>query len=115
MMRHLAWNFLVDPTVRFYQTPFSSDLPEAISKVLSTTFPQYLVRLRWAFDVGGFPRKGPTLRLGSERQSGGAGGTAAGRAESVCRNVPHDRRSPVLPAREKPEDGECSEANQSMG
>ena len=42
-MRHLAWIFLVDPLVQFYQTPLSSDLPRPIQDAMSATFPQYLV------------------------------------------------------------------------
>ena len=43
IMRHLAWIFLVDPLVQFYQTPLSSDLPRPIQDAMSATFPQYLV------------------------------------------------------------------------
>lgn len=42
-MRHLAWIFLVDPLVQFYQTLLSSDLPRPIQDAMSATFPQYLV------------------------------------------------------------------------
>ena len=116
-MRHLAWIFLVDPLVQFYQTPLSSDLPRPIQDAMSATFPQYLVPRLDSLDdcVGDFPWEGQAIRRGSEREQGGPGGSAAGCAESVRGDLPHHRGSPVLPVGERPEDGERAEANQDVG
>lgn len=81
VMRHLAWIFLVHPSVRFYQTPLSADLPSPITKVLTMAYPQYLVSTSVPFYVGDFPWESATIRGGSECEPGRARRKASGCAE----------------------------------